>query len=188
MIITAVAASCLALAEAFVLPRRQANVPMFAARQSVSSALKAITTPVQEDTEIEKQNNEIVVGDIVFLLPSEGADTTQTKFGKKSPVDCPSLLEAATHLSKKVSWFSKSTIDASIVYVPKEGEDVEGIMARLMDVDALIAFGLSSDSDLLFALDVFGARRQRKSSGSSRQCQFAIECAKNLPSTVSSFR
>lgn len=151
--------------------------------------LNAVSTPVEETTtssDCTTKSSEIA-GKVIFLLPSNGADTTQTQFGTKSPVECPSVLDAAKHLIKKTSWFSEGTVEATIVHVPQEDQNVEDIKATLREADALIAFGLSSDSDLNFASNVFDARRQGDSSVKSRQCQFAIDCSKSLPATASSF-
>ena len=172
--------------------KRSVLTPLEISRAEASASalrLNAVSTPVEETTSsASNTKSSQIVGNVVFLLPSNGADTTQTQFGTKSPVECPSVLDAATHLCKKASWFSDGTVEATIVHVPQEGQDVEDTKAMLMEADALIAFGLSSDSDLKFASDVFEARRrQGDSSIKSRQCQFAIDCSKNLPATVSSF-
>lgn len=187
-IMAVVAATYLSSAGAFILPaRRENNVGAFARQISAdakdASLLRVVSAPVQDSTELEMETNK-VIGNIVFLLPSENADTIQTKFGRKSPVECPSLLEAASHLAKKANWFSDGSVEAMIMNVPKNPEDVEDMTVRLLDVDALIAFGLSSDFDLDFCENVFEARRQREPSLRTRQCQFSLECAKSLPSTV----
>jgi hypothetical protein len=190
-IIAAVAFTYSSVAGAFVLPARQKNNvgafarPIFVHAQAASQ-LRVVSTPVQDTTDLKQETNEII-GKIVFLLPSENADTIQTRFGRKSPVECPSLLEAASHLANKSNWFSDGRLEATIVNVPRNPKEVDDMTARLLDVDALIAFGLISDSDLDFGANVFEGRRQRDSSRKTRQCQFALECAKSLPSTVSSF-
>jgi len=178
-IISAVALSYFAATEAFVLTttRRPVSARAFArpvvSTDSSAATLRAVSTPVQETSNelIEKESTQSI-GNVVFLLPSQDAETIQTKFGTKSPVDCPSVLDAASHICKKASWFSDGTVEATIVNIPNDSQDVEVTKARLMDADALIAFGLSSDSDLDFASDVFDARRKRDSALKSRQRAF----------------
>ena len=191
VIIALVGATYFSYARAFVLPsRRESKIGAFARHISAdaqdASRLRVVSTPVQDATDLDIETNK-VIGNIVFLLPSENADTVQTKFGLKSPVECPSLLEAASHLANKANWFSDGLIEATILNVPKDTKELEDTTIRLLDVDALIAFGLTSVSDLDFCSSVFERRRQRDSSLRSRQCQFALECAKSLPSTVGPF-
>lgn len=190
-IIALVVATYFSYAGAFVLPtRRESKGGAFARHISAdakyASLLRVVSSPVQDATDLEMETNK-VIGNIVFLLPSENAEIIQTKFGLKSPVECPSLVEAASHLANKANWFSDGRIETIIINVPKNTEEFEDMTVRLLDVDALIAFGLTSDSDLDFCDNVFEIRRQRDSSLRTRQCQFALECAKSLPSTVGPF-
>jgi hypothetical protein len=191
-IIAAVAFTYSLVAGAFVSPARQKTIfgsfvqPIFV-HGKYASPMAVVSTPVQDTTALEEGETNEIIGSIAFLLPSENADTIQTRFGRKSPVKCPSLLEAASHLAKKSKWFSNGRIETMIVNVPKDPKEVEDMVVRLSDVEALIAFGLISDSDLDFCAKVFEARRQRDSSRKARQCQFALECEKMLPSTVGPF-
>lgn len=158
----------------------------YTAPRQDSVSVRAVSTPVEEaaalvDTDTDTND---VIGNIVFLLPSEKAESIPTKFGLKSPVICPSLMEATLHLMKKVNWFSDGRIDASIETVPIADKESEELQARLQKADALIAFGLDSESDLEFCSNLFEARRQRGPSLRLRQCQFAIDSVKPLPSTV----
>lgn len=194
IIVTVVAVARFEASGAFVVAPTTTTTS-FSDRALTLSSLHSSSVPVQEtftsatDPTLASQNT---IGNIVFLIPSEGADTKQTQFGTKSPVECPSILDAVTHLSRKASWFSDGMVEASIVNVPtvENKENVEETRALLMNANALIAFGLSSKSDVDYAAEIFESRRQSNDASlKSRQCQFAIDCndTTNLVSTVSSF-
>jgi hypothetical protein len=125
------------------------------------------------------------IGSISFLLPSQGADTIPSKFGQYSPIENPSLLQAAQHLAKKAGWFSDDQVETMIKMVPSSADN--GVDDTLHEVNVLIALGLSSASDLEFAEKLFQDRAKRDKQLRFRQCQFALDCAKQLPSTVGPF-
>jgi hypothetical protein len=116
-------------------------------------------------------------------LPSEDADEKPSKFGLSSPVKTPSFMQAAKHLASKAKWFSEDKVDTTITTVPNDGE----ISQSLESADILIAMGLSSPNDLRFAEDLFAKRKSRDSASRFRQCQFALDCAKDLSSAVGPF-
>ena len=159
-------------------------------------ALRATTgsTTTEEAIAENEKNAAHKIGNVVILLPSEGAsDSVLSKFGIKSPVSCPPVLDAAKQLARKTSHFSVGRIDTELVLVPKEEEEEEEegeeknnqLMQRLQtSVDVVIAFGLQSDWDLQFAEELFEKRRQNDESMGFRQCHFALDCAKKLAPIV----
>lgn len=141
-------------------------------------------TPVEEQMKSSMNDGKIPkIGSIAFLLPSENFDTKPSKFGETSPVGNPSLLKAAEHLCKKAVWFSDGTVETILSTVPADGKS----LSSLETVDVLIAMGLESEKDLQYAQRLFQTRKSRDSSLSFRQCQFALDCAKDLPATVGPF-
>jgi hypothetical protein len=130
-----------------------------------------IATHPTNEVEIVSSSKPII-GTVGFLLPSVKADSIPSKFGQYSPVDEPSLLEAARHLAKKAFWFSEGQVETVI-----QTFNDDGVMERLESVDVLIALGLESDADLNAAKELFARRKQQ---GSMRQCQFALECSEQL--------
>jgi hypothetical protein len=141
-------------------------------------------TPVEEQVESSINDDKTPkIGSIAFLLPSKNFDSKPSKFGGSSPVANPSLLQAAQHLCKKAVWFSDGTVDTILSTVPEDGKTI----SSLETVDVLIAMGLESEQDLLYAQQLFKTRKSRDASLSFRQCQFALDCAKDLPATVGPF-
>jgi hypothetical protein len=118
------------------------------------------------------------IGTVAILLPSNNADSRKTKYGSKSPVGQPTLLEAASHLQKKIFWFSFGGVTTDVIKIG------DADPKALEEVDALIAFGLSSDTDMDFAREIFETRRQRGASQKFRQCQIGLDCASPLTATV----
>jgi hypothetical protein len=125
-------------------------------------------------------SEQIIIGSIAFLLPSEGAQTQQSRFGEFSPVPNPSLLDAATHLAQKAKWFSDGRVSTQIATITA-GED---ILKELYEVDIVIALGLKKPRDLEFAQKLFENRAQRDSKSRFRQCQFCLDCEEAFASTV----
>ena len=111
------------------------------------------------------------IGTVGFLLPSN-ADTKKSKFGQYSPVEEPSLLDAAQHLAKKSFWFSEGQVNSVIATIGDEDPEI----VALRDVDVLIVMGLeeSSENDLQTARQLFQHRKQQNS---PRQCQFVLDCS-----------
>ena len=122
----------------------------------------------------EECRKEIVVG---FLIP-EDADVIPSKFGSKSPVNNPSILDAVNQVCKKVKWFSDDTVSTIVVNTASDNID------DLKDVDTLIALGLTSDSDVIMLQQLLDARNNHVSTEKKAgQCHFALEC-KNIGSSM----
>jgi hypothetical protein len=158
-------------------------------QNKATDKLRATVTTVDPETTstTETKPTPKIIGSIDFLLPSEGADSKPSKFGSFSPVGNPTLLECATQLASKAQWFSENQVVTRVVSIPKDGHD-DLLVGMLHNADVLIAIGLSSDSDLKFAKDIFEFRasnRDRKVR--FRQCEFALDCAKSIASTVGPF-
>ncbi len=168
----------IACCEAFPFSFLHTNIP--GAQLKLFSALPA-TTFVEEDTNVVAEKK--MIGNIVLLLPSSGADHVPSRFGKSSPVGNPSLLAATRHLAKKAFFFSDGQVDATTVLIPAEGRD-EATASELVKVDALIAVGLQSKWDLDFAKNIFEQRRNLDHSFRIQKCQIALDCADSLPSMV----
>ena len=152
-------------------------------------ALSVSNTPVRDATSAADTDKDAKkkIGTVAILLPSQGAhETILSKFGEKSPVDPPPLLDAAKQLVRKNTHFSVDLVDTDIVMVPREGDDdsMSEISQQLQNVDVLLALGLQSDWDMKFAEELFQERRNRDESCRNRQCHFALDCAKKLPAVV----
>lgn len=144
--------------------------------------LNAATTDMK-DSQVMERPVEKTAGNVVFLLPSSGAETTKIKFGSRSPVGNPSVSEATAHLMNKAYWFSEGLIKAQAVTIPADDEN-KRMLNTLEEADALIALGLMTDSDLNFARSIFEKRLQRDKALRTRQCQFGLQCATKLPEMV----
>lgn len=120
------------------------------------------------------EEKETVVG---FLIPVD-ADVIPSKFGSKSPVSNPSILDAVNQVCRKVKWFSDDTVSTVVINTASYNID------DLKDVDTLIALGLTSDSDLSLLQQLLDARNNHDSSEKKAgQCHFALEC-KNIGSSM----
>jgi hypothetical protein len=119
------------------------------------------------------------IGTVTILIPSNDADVRKAKYGDKSPVGNPTILEAATQLACKISWFSEGSVTATIVRAADDG--LMRPFTDLEEVDALIALGLSSVEDMDFARRLFERRRERDGARKHRQCQFGLDCSGPLP-------
>lgn len=131
------------------------------------------------------------IGSVRFIIPQlERNQQRDSKFGSAAPVERPTIIEAATQLAKKCFWFADGRIDASIVPVPEESSSTNSdIRQRLLETDVLIALCLHEDSDLDFCYSLYEERRLRNSCKTKdyHQCQFAIDCGRELPLFVGSY-
>ena len=145
---------------------------------SSSSALTA-TVAVDADAADTLDTTSSVkptIGTVGFLLPSN-AETKKSKFGQYSPVEEPSLLDAAQHLAKKSFWFSEGQVN-SVIATIGDGPELDA----LLDVDVLIVMGLeSSENDLQTARQLFQHRKQQNS---PRQCQFVLDCSNDISKSL----
>jgi VDE lipocalin domain len=120
------------------------------------------------------------VGKLMFLLPNDAA-MIPSQFGAKSPVDPPSLYEAAKHLARKANWYADGQLDWDICFI----QDVdEAKFSELCRAEILIAFGLSSVDDLPLAQRVFEARREMKDIR-HRISHFAVDCGSSGSNALS---
>lgn len=143
------------------------------------------TSYVSDTTDIDDFNEHTKsVGTVSFLV-SEKASERKSKFGSLSPYGHPSIYDAVQHLAKKLHFFSNGTITTEIV----KTSEVKNLARKsnLMEVDALIAIGLSEESDLAFASSVFEQRLARPKRIRHRQCQFNLDSPAELWSFVSSY-
>jgi hypothetical protein len=109
------------------------------------------------------------VGKLIFLLPND-ASTLPSQFGAMSPVDPPSLYEAAVHLAEKTNWYSDGQLDWDTCCT----RDVdESKFAELCRAEILIAFGLTAGDDLQLTRRIFDLRRRVES---PRLGHFAVDC------------
>eukprot|EP00978_Attheya_sp_CCMP212_P006776 scaffold15757_cov54-Attheya_sp.AAC.3 len=122
----------------------------------------------------------VEAAEVVFLVPSTGADVIPSKFGIRSPVDPPSIAEAVEHLARKVNWFSDGKISAQVVPIPQDAVSVPSIL----DAGVVIALGLTDASDLKAASDLFQARRERNA---GTKCHFALDCSQDMDPMVGPF-
>eukprot|EP00560_Eucampia_antarctica_P004442 CAMPEP_0197841776 /NCGR_PEP_ID=MMETSP1437-20131217/46367_1 /TAXON_ID=49252 ORGANISM="Eucampia antarctica, Strain CCMP1452" /NCGR_SAMPLE_ID=MMETSP1437 /ASSEMBLY_ACC=CAM_ASM_001096 /LENGTH=578 /DNA_ID=CAMNT_0043451577 /DNA_START=108 /DNA_END=1844 /DNA_ORIENTATION=+ len=140
-----------------------------------------------------RDNSNNFIGSVAFLIP-EDADRVKSKYGSKSPVENPTILEAVEHMSKKIQWFSDEAIETFVVTAPIDENDVS-VMNLLKNVDALIAFNLQLDSDVKFLNNILETRNDENNYDElqfSRQCHFSFDCAKRpllqLPNRVSIYQ
>jgi VDE lipocalin domain len=123
---------------------------------------------------------------ITFLIPSSGADEIRSKFGSKSPVGNPSILEAVQQLSRKATWFADGLVYTEVISIPADTMDDDStwlVQDLLLSTNVLVAVGLKARKDLDFAQQIF-MRRLRDKMPRQFQCQFGIDCAMSLLSFV----
>lgn len=165
------------------------NLPPRSKTMKIWSASPEATVAATNTMNDEALNK--FVGTVTFLVSGDNiAGSVKSKFGSSSPVTNPSILQAATQLSKKVGWFSDGLVQSSVYTIPSgEGAIPLSNHPELFSTDALIALGLSDEREIEFAARVFEARRQRDPAKRRRQCQFALDCSSTkekdiLPSFV----
>lgn len=155
------------------------------AQKKSATRLFAVSTPTQESSSEVRFNADSgdKIGTVAILLPSEGAsDDVLSKFGEKSPVDAPPVLDAAKQLARKNTHLSMDLVDTEIVLVPKESDSsMAQISTMLENVDVVIALGLQSNWDMKFVENLFEKRRKRDPALRFRQCQLTVDCIKRLP-------
>ncbi|KAL7537514.1 hypothetical protein ACHAXR_009801 [Thalassiosira sp. AJA248-18] len=138
---------------------------------------RASSTPMSmvDDVNID------VIGTVALLVPSSSSGgQSSSKFGSKSPVPPPSYIEAAEQLARKIRHFSDGRIVAKVVTPAENGEDSENAAAACLTSDALFALGITTPSDVQYLSRTFRRRRElQQQSGSSKMCQFAIDCGTN---------
>ncbi len=122
-----------------------------------------------DDSSIESP----IVGTVTFWIPS--SPQVVSKFGAKSPVGNPLLVDAVQHLAQKVNWMAENRLQVTVV----TSEDVS--QQQVLETDVLLAMGLSSETDLSSAQNIFQQRYQQRL---NRQCQLALDCSSSLPAFV----
>jgi len=142
--------------------------------------LSASHTSAQNKSPIGPANVE-TVGKVVFLLP---AMDVASKFGSRSPVGNPSIMEACEQLQRKVNWFSDGKLEADVILLPENEQDFGSVRESVVNADALVAFNLCKENDLNFLRDVFATR---KGSGRKNICQYALDCVGDIPPLCSSY-
>lgn len=110
------------------------------------------------------------VPSLVILLPKE--DTT-SKFGRDSPVESPSIHEAAKHLAKKAFYFADGLLQIQVSCVDDPSIN--------QDADIVLAYGLASPEDMAAAQTLF---KHRSETLGKQMCQMCVDCAADLPSIV----
>jgi VDE lipocalin domain len=116
------------------------------------------------------------IGSVGILIPSKDADIVKSRYGRKSPVGNPTILDAATQLADKIFWFSDGTVTAKVVSSFDDLSDDSSL--ELLNMDVLVALGLSSGSDLEYVSKLFSLRqRQQDTRKKHRQCQLALDCS-----------
>jgi VDE lipocalin domain len=135
----------------------------------------------------EEDSGRRIIGSVTFLIPSSVVEQNiPLKFGMKSPVGHPTLLEAVNQLARKSNWFADGMVETSILPVPDiitttddddDSDSDETIQQHLCSTNVLLAIGLSSKRDLETAAHIFSLRRLQEKPQRHRQCQFALDCA-----------
>lgn len=156
--------------------------PLSSTARRLSNVATIDTKTVESSTQDTQEEKRI--GSITFLIPSSGVEDIRLKFGSKSPVGHPNLLEAVSQLARKSNWFADGLVETSIIPVPDMTGDSEKMIQELCSTDVLLAIGLNSKQDLETASHIFSRRRLHEKSQRYRQCQFALDCAEQLPSFV----
>jgi len=149
-------------------------------QRKVRLAASVAGSETQQEQDTVKSSK--TIGSIRFLIPSTDADTIKSKFGSASPTGNPSLLEAVQHIARKLTWWTDDSVETTIILVPTE--DDNAIFQDLCQTDIVLALGLQSERDIKYANSLFTARRAREATEKNRQCQFAVDCAAELPATV----
>lgn len=149
-------------------------------RPFLASHLRAVTAT--ESTATAATSSSIrSIGKLVFLL---SADTNaKSKYGSASPVERPSLVEAARHLGQKAYCYADGRMDWDIIVAPGKDDDDDVLASSttkfqtLCQAEVLIALGLQSTKEIECAQTVFEARRQQERESRRRLCHFALDCA-----------
>ena len=142
---------------------------------NVVGTTDVLLRPLQATLASETVPIAVSVGKLTFLLPADAA-TIQSKFGSKSPVEPPSLYDAAVQLAQKTNWYADGKLQWDICFIP------DAQISQLTHSEILIAYGLHDEEDLRFAKRVFEARRQVENH--QRLCHFGLDCAQNLTALV----
>ncbi|GAX25076.1 hypothetical protein FisN_10Lh272 [Fistulifera solaris] len=132
-----------------------------------------IRFPATVDDAVESSTEQSMVGTVTFWIPSS---SQLSKFGAKSPVGNPLLIDAVQHLAQKVNWMAENRLQVTVITT----KDVPH--PQVLETDVLLAIGLHSETDLASAQNIFQQRyRQRQ----NRQCQLALDCSSSaLPAFV----
>jgi hypothetical protein len=125
---------------------------------------------------------------LVILVPKNGHDR-RSQFGVSSPVESPSLTEAALHLADKTRFFCDGRLRTRVGTVFPDDDD-DNTMPRYDDADIVLAYGLETVEELQMARTLFTTRREKLSyrqahDGSKKNiCHMGINCAESLPAMV----
>ncbi|KAL7578721.1 hypothetical protein ACA910_015958 [Epithemia clementina (nom. ined.)] len=152
-----------------------------------------LATARQDDNQVPLQ----AIGSVGFLIPQREHDQQRkTKFGRAAPVEPPTIMEAVSQLARKCFCFADGRVDTLIAPcgVPSSAAvtkttSSDSVRQQLLEIDVLIAVGLTEDSDLDFCEQLFQDRlvRNREINEHHRQCQFAVDCSKTFPTFVGSY-
>ena len=108
---------------------------------------------------------------LVLVVPETDAPS---RFGSSSPVENPSIHEAARHLGVKCGYFTNNELDVSIAVAKDLNKQHE-------TCDVMIAMGIQDATEAQAAQQVFESRIKQ---GNAQLCQFGVDCALQLPSLV----
>jgi len=171
-------------------------------RFPIPSLLKLSSTTAENALNTDTKVNDIqnTIGDVVILLPSKDADVLPSKFGTCSPAHNPNIKNAASHLAKKIHYFSDGTVKVHILDMPttidlpdekstanNSGKNLKNNQAIIENANALIALKLSSQVDISNLAQIFEIRRNFPSNQRNYLCQFALDCNSSFPSMVGAF-
>jgi hypothetical protein len=118
----------------------------------------------------------------MVILVSKRAKDQVSKFGVESPVECPSVLEAAQHLALKTNFFCDGRLQTHVLTIGDNNAVLSPTSVR--DANVVLAYGLEDADELKMAHSLF-QDRQEMSNGS--MCQMGIDCAESLPELVGSY-
>lgn len=107
---------------------------------------------------------------LVIVVPETDSPS---RFGSTSPVENPSIIEAARHLGTKCGYFTNNELDVSI----SNAKDLK----QHGSCDVMIALGINDTTEASAVQKTFESRIAQNS---GRLCQFGVDCVAPLPSMV----
>jgi hypothetical protein len=161
----------------------------------VTSSVDHHTSSMMKNKNGNSIDEEIkVVGRLVLVLPQNGR-TKLSQYGSHSPVDPPTLYDAATHLVQKCHWYTNQRLQYDVIVLSddimdenKSTNQNELVYQKLCQTEILIAFGITSPQEIQYLQKIFETRRracsgtlsssqqqQQQQQHYHRLCHFALD-------------
>ena len=138
----------------------KSNVRVTQRQHVIAPSVDATQMMMTTSSSFDHDENVVVVGTLVFLLPHDGRTKPSQRFGQatSSIVEPPTLFEVATHLAQKTNWYTNNRLNYEIVVLDPTIMSATD-QSLLHGADILIGLGITTPSERQYVTELFEVRR-----------------------------